>query len=91
MLQVQIGSRQKHVHARPYRSFQSAQRGFDVGAAGPGQTSHSAVANFTGYRAHGLEITLGGDGKARFNNVHTQVFELPGEAQFLRRVHRKAG
>ena len=71
--------------------FEAAQRRIYILLARAGERRYSAMLDFGGYGARRFEIAGRGDRETRFEDVHAQLFDLPGELQLLLAVHRKTG
>ena len=64
--------------------LEGAERGVDVFLPRAGERRHAAGLDFAGHGAHGFEIAGRGDGKAGFDDVHAQVFELARQSGAFR-------
>ena len=78
-MQARVGGRSERI-----------ERGIHVFLAGSAKRRDPASANFGGDGAHALAIALGGDGKTRFDDVDTEIFELVRHAQLFLAVHGEA-
>ena len=59
----------------------------DVLVVGPGQTADHRVLRLLGYGRNGCEITLGGDGKARLDDVDAHFVQHSGDFQLFLKGH----
>ena len=59
--------------------------------AAAGQRGHLRPGELAADRVDGFEIAFGGDREAGFQDVHAQLHQLPGHAQFFRYGHAAAG
>ena len=71
--------------------FQRFTGTVDIGIQGSGQGADGALLDGIGNRFNRFEVTGAGDGKARFDHIHAQLFQLFGDAQLLILGHRRAG
>ena len=77
--------------ARARRAAQRLPGAVDVLAGRAGKAGDSGIAQDTRDLAHGLEITVRGDGKAGLDHVDAQLFQHRGDAELLLQIHRAAG
>ncbi len=63
----------------------------DIGDAGPGQPADRALGDDLRDLAHGFEVAVGGDRKARLDHVDAHVLEDLGQLYLLVDRHRGAG
>lgn len=61
----------------------------DILGDASGQSGNPAGGGFPGNRFYGVEISRGDDGKAGFDDINAQVFQLMGDPDFL--FHGHAG
>src|SRR6204780_5216661 len=87
VLQMQIGSGEKNVQARLGGRFERAERSIHVILTGASQGGDAATSNFGGDGAHGIEVTRRSNGKASFEDVDTQRFQLARQLQLFRAMH----
>jgi hypothetical protein len=78
---------QEGVNARVLCTIQSFPGALDVELIRPRQRSHDGSADFRGDGPDSVKITLGSNGKARFQDVHTQAVELARHLELLFQVH----
>ena len=84
---MQIGSGEKNVQARLGGRFERAERSIHVILTGASQCGDAASSNFGGDGAHGIEVTRRSNGKASFEDVDTQRFQLARQLQLFRAMH----
>src|ERR1700690_727607 len=72
------------------RAGNAVERHVDVLLASASQRGHGAVADFARHGLHALQVSRGGDREAALNDIHSQRFELPRHADFLRHGHRES-
>ena len=65
--------------------------GFDVLALAAGEGGDAGAFYFAGDGLDGVEVAVGGDGEASFDDVDAEGGELVGEAEFFGVVHGAAG
>ena len=63
----------------------------DVGVDGAREPGDGRVLDALGDGGHGLEIALGGDGKARLDDVDAHGIEAVGDLELLLEGHGRAG
>ena len=63
----------------------------DVGLAGPGKAADRTLGDDLGDAADGFKVTVGGDGKARLDDVDPHLLEDLGQLQLLLQGHGGAG
>ena len=90
--EVEVGAGEEDVDAALVGGLDGAGGGFDVlaFAAGEGGDAGGAV-HFAGDGLDGVEVAVGGDGEAGFDDVDAERGELVGEAQLFCVVHGAAG
>ena len=91
VFQVQIRSGKEKMQAGFCGRFEAAQRRIYIFLARAGERRYAAMLDFGGYGARRFEIAGRGDRETRFENVHAEFFDLPGELQLLLPVHRETG
>ena len=90
--EVQVGGGDEGVDAAALRrGVQRLAGPVDVVAAAAGQRGDDGRRSSRGDRPHGLGVGLGGDREARFDHVHAERVELPGELQLLGHAQREPG
>src|SRR5438552_3549746 len=82
---------EEDVNARLGRVFDGFGGPIDVGDVAAGQAANGRPLDLPGDGLHRLEITGGRDGEARFDDVHSQVFERVRDLELLGQVHAGAG
>ena len=88
---MQIGSGEKNVQARLGGGFERTERSIHVFLTGASQCGDATIGNFGGDGAHRIEVARRSDGKAGFDDVDTQRFQLARQLQLFRAMHGKAG
>ena len=63
----------------------------DISRRTTGQSGDFSIFHQSRDGLHGLEIPLAGSGKARFQTVHTQYFQLMRKTEFFLKIHGRAG
>jgi hypothetical protein len=91
MLQVDIAGGDEGVDARTSGAFQRTGCSVHIERAGPRERRHLHPGIFAADGLHRFKIAVGGDRKARLQNVHAQIDEFCGHPQLLGRCHRAAG
>ena len=91
VLQVNLAGGDEGVDARLSGVGQRLGGALHVQRAAARQRRHPGLRELAADGIHGLEIAFRGDGKARFQNVHAQLHQLPRHAQLLRNRHAAAG
>ena len=91
VLHVQGRRGEEGVDARTPGHLDGLPAAVDVVVHATGQTGDLDVARLLGDAAHGLEVAGAGSREARFHDVHAQHFQLMGQAQFLLKIHGRAG
>ena len=76
ILHVQGRSRQEHVDPGVLRYFHGVPRRIDIFLHCPGQRSHDGAFHRLGDGPNRFKIPRGGDGEARFDDVHVQPLQL---------------
>src|SRR5271154_245785 len=71
--------------------LESAQGGFYVVLFRAGERRYPAILDFGGHGPGRVQISGRGYGEARFDNIHTELLDLPGELELLLAIHRKTG
>ncbi len=87
ILQVNVRRGQEGMNARVGRLLDGLPGPVNIFRICPGKTCNLATPDFPGDLLDGEEIPLGSHGKPGFDDIHTQFFQLPCNAEFLLRVH----
>src|SRR5712692_1498156 len=87
VLEVNLAGRDEAVQPGPPRRLERLQRSLDIQPYCPCQRRHLRPAKLPGDGLSGLEVALGGDREAGFQDVHTQLDELARHAQLVAGVH----
>src|SRR5580658_7417736 len=88
---MEIGGGEEDVDAVFVRGLDGTGGGFDVFALAAGERGDAGAGYFAGDGLDGVEVAVGGDGEAGFDDVDAEGGELVGEAQFFCVVHGAAG
>ena len=91
VLHVDIAGGEKHMDTGVVGLLHGVPRGVDVAFGAAGQRGHGAVRHGGGNGLHALVIHGRGDGKARLNDVHAQLFQLFGHLDLFRQIHAASG
>ena len=91
VFQVDVGSGQKGVDPGFGGIFDGAPGAVDVRFIGPAQSCDFGCLEFAGNLRDRIEIAFRCRRKAGFDDIHTQLFQLDGQSQLLRRVHTCTG
>ena len=91
VLQVNLAGGDEGVNARLFGVGQRLGGALHVQRAAARQRRHPGLRELAAHGIHRLEIALGSDGKARFQNVDAQVHQFPRHPQLLRNRHATAG
>ncbi len=73
------------------RWFNGSRRSHNVLLFRASEGGDTRAANFCRDGANSSEVTVGGDGKARLQNVHAEFGELVGELELFPHMHAAAG
>jgi hypothetical protein len=87
VLEVDVARRNERVDARVPRRLQRLGRAFHVIVSGARKAADLDLSQLPGDRLDRFEIAATGDGKARFDRVHPQPFQLTRESELLGEVH----
>src|SRR2546421_3180242 len=87
MLEVEIGGGKEGMDARPGRWLESLPGSLDVLRRAAGQCGYHRSSNFARHDLHGVKVTIGGNGKTRLDDIHSQVVKLACHADFFVRGH----
>src|SRR5437588_5829047 len=90
MLEVEIGSGKEGMDARPGRWLESLPGSLDVLRPAAGQCGYHRPSNFARYHLHGVKVTIGGNGKTRLDDIHSQVVKLACHADLFVHSHAAA-
>src|SRR5258705_8340653 len=90
VFQVDIGSRDESVDAWMSRMLDCFQRTLNVGLLGAREAYDARTANFFTDSAHRIEIAVRRRGKAGFNHVDAELFQLARDDDFLFSGHARA-
>ena len=74
--EMNVTGGEESVDARARGSLERLGSDFNVVADTASKGGNAGSANFTGDAMHGFEVTTGGDGKARLDNVHAETLKL---------------
>jgi len=91
VFQVDVRRRNKGMDARMRRGLDGLPGPVDVHFVGAGQTRHLGFPDDAGNLPDCVEVSFRGDGKPGLDDIHAEIFELPGQKQFFLRVHAVAG
>ena len=78
------------MNAAACRRLEGLAGPLDVVRAASGQGGSHGTGHFGGDGAHGLGVGFGSDRKARFDDIHAQSVQLPGQLQLLGHAQREA-
>ena len=90
VLHVDFAGGQKHVDAGVPGSLHRVPGGVDVALGTAGQRGHGAVGHGPGNGLDALVVHGGGNGEARLDDVHAQLFQLLCHFDLLREIHAAA-
>ena len=90
ILHVDIAGGQEHVDPGMLGFLHRVPGGVDVALGAAGQAGHGAVGHSGGNGLHALVVHGRGNGKSRFDDVHTQLLQLAGHFDLFRQVHAAA-
>ena len=90
MLQVNIGSRDESVDAGIRRMLDRFQRALDIALLGAREAYDARPADFLTDPAHRIEVAVRRRGKAGFDHVDAEFFQLARDDDFLFGGHARA-
>ena len=79
------------MQARLGGRFERAESRIYIFLARAGQSCYAAMLDFGRHGAYGFQVAGRGDGEARFDDVHAELFDLVRKPQLLFAVHGEAG
>ena len=82
-MQMNIRGGQEGMDARVGSCLEGLPRSFDVGVATASQGSDYGAPNLTGYKLHGVEVAVGGNGESGLDDIDAQAVKLARHAQLL--------
>ena len=91
VLHMDVAGGQKDMNAGVGGLLHRLPGGVNVPPGGPGKACHRAVFHGLGDLLHALEVHGGGDGKARLDDIHPQLLQLPGHLHLLGEIHAAPG
>ena len=90
LFQVEVGGRDEGVNAAARGRLERLAGPLDVVPAAAGQGGRDRAGHFGGNHTHGLGVGFGGNRKARFDDIHAQSVQLPGQLELLGHAQREA-
>ena len=91
VLHVDIAGGQEDVDAGLLCFLHGVPGGVNVPLGAPGQACHHGLADSGGDGLHAFVVHGRGDGKTRLDDIHPQLFQLPGHFDLFRQVHAAPG
>ena len=88
---MEVGAGEEDVDAVLCGWLDGAGGGFDVFALAAGEGGDAGAVHFFGDGLDGVEVAVGGDGKAGLDDVDAKAGELVGKAEFFGVMHGAAG
>src|SRR5579862_5145495 len=89
VLQVQVGSRQKHVQPRLGRGFKATESRVHIFLTGASERGHAGVLDLGGDGARCFEIAGRSNRKTGLDDIRSEFFDRVSELEFFFRVHGK--
>ena len=90
VLKVNIAGCDKRMNPRMFGIFKRLRRAFNIAFHRARQRTDNRLFDRFSHGLHRLEIAIGSNGKARFDHVHAQRFEMLRDRDFVFLVHRYA-
>ena len=88
---VDVAGGQEHMDAGVLCALHRVPGNVDIALGTAGKACHHRLFHRSGDGLHAFMIHGGGNGKARLNDIHTQLFQLFGHFDLFREVHAAAG
>src|SRR5919108_1318356 len=91
VLQMDIGRGDERMDAGVPGMFDGLQSPVDIRFLGARETDYPRTTDFFAHSSHRVEIAVRRGGKARFDHIDAELFQLPGNDYFLFDRHARAG